>query len=297
MSVFYVSSSRTGLTTSVVLLHAFCLSCIVSIEKEHLAAPDAAADEGNDEDNDEAIIALTAEEYCATYFDAFCLYLSGCCTSGERDNDMMAMLFPVPMDDCTIPSTSSIYTDCVVAVSQSVVDGMIILDGASFPGCREALTQTVSGCPNLGVFWQLFTVTWKDHCSDMIIGLVDQGSVCSEGSNECRQGLYCTEDTCMPTASPGEECDSDAQCGPGTTCFGSPVLSCLPPAQIDEPCVQYYNCDTGLYCESDTNRCTLQFGPGSLCTFTDLMDRACEGMCLIDEGMTDGECQDFCNGI
>jgi hypothetical protein len=238
---------------------------------------------------------LTAEKYCETGVDFFCQYLTGCCTSQERDYEPMSMLFPVTMDDCANPPASGVYTYCVDIARQSVSDGKIILDGASWSGCTETLTQLVSGCPNLGTFWELYQVAWHDSCRDMVIGLVDQGGTCSEGGYECREGLYCAQDLCMPMASPGGECSSDEQCGSGYTCVGDPTRFCSPTAQGGESCEREQNCGTGLYCDREARLCMPLLGAGSACTIIDIPGFYCEGMCMI-ETMPEGECQDFCNG-
>lgn len=125
-------------------------------------------------------------------------------------------------------------------------------------------------------------------------GTVKKGEACEQVTayaSECEQGLDCVAGKCIDwcsdepeTAGQGETCSVDgdriALCDAGLACDDLDTGTCLPRPAIGEQCVSF-SCESGAYCDFDSNVCMAQVGEGESCsTAVECDTLSCvEGVC------------------
>ena len=99
--------------------------------------------------------------------------------------------------------------------------------------------------------------------------------------------MYCSLETCQPTAKAGEWCGPDstgtihtyAECGPGLYCASSGL--CTELASFGQPCDPLYVsalCDPSLRCDATTSKCANKLITGASCIRnTDCIYGSCSG--------------------
>ncbi len=135
-----------------------------------------------------------------------------------------------------------------------------------------------------------------------------EGEACTPGASPtCAAGLGCDPGTgkCAKPGGVGSTC-LDGQCAPGSYCdyLGNPP-KCAAPKGKDGPCTgQDSACESGLYCDGQSNLCTPTVGTGATCQMSNACgpgfickyasNSAPSGVCAPTPTKPGEACQDMC---
>lgn len=96
-------------------------------------------------------------------------------------------------------------------------------------------------------------------CEPVLVGTLLAGQACDE-ADQCAPGLTCSgvddglrcSGVCEPTASEGDRCRDDVECGEGLHCEDR---RCAPDRAAGERCRHSSDCEAGLLCDQEREEC------------------------------------------
>ena len=223
---------------------------------------------------------ITAEEYCARFVIAACLYFENCCTDAEI-NEMLEVGF-----SCDGPPGGDLYLECLYDPGSAIREGRIIVDPAGMDLFEEALLDPTEFCPNFGIYPFVKMYYYRQVRAPALLGQVEENHACNL-EEECLEGLFCDfyDMSCRETQRIGVVCRDDRECELGLVCARG---RCAHPGEEGGRCGKFDDCDIGLWC--DDEHCEPVLDEGWDC---DPVDLSCEGNCSF---YGPGSCRDFCNG-
>jgi hypothetical protein len=242
--------------------------------------PDIDALDGTDE-----VELNAAGPLCEALAEAYCDYLTACCTAEE----LLGLPEPV---DCSDPASSAYFDACYASYAPYVDNATVQIYDAALPGCLAIFSDMASSCPAFnaapsGKPWYM-----DSGCSEIVRGLIDPGGHC-ESSEQCSGSYYCdtsvSPSVCAARVALSGACTANAQCTAGNVCAGG---TCRAAVASGGACDEDADCNLGLYCDASAgNRCAAMLGAGSPCDET---ADACEGLCIAG---TPSTCASFCDGL
>lgn len=172
-----------------------------------------------------------------------------------------------------------------------LADGATCVDGVE---CASGSCSTCEGACCTGICVPKPGLPSGDTCTGLGLGF----------NEECAAGTVCARTdghySCKPPAAEGAACTWSAECAEGLACVTDLTALpgvCLTPLAAGQTCAPrlWLECDTGLYCDSSTQRCTALAAPGQAC---DVSTYSCMGFATCAHGLcvalpTEGEaCSD-----
>ena len=254
---------------------------------EEGAEGDATDGEGTDAPSDgdagEGETPMDASALCLTLTEAYCEYILGCCSAGER-----ALLAAAV--DCGRPSESAFFHDCYVRYASYVGDGTAVIDESSLPECLAIFDGMASSCPDFQALPIQKEWYMEMGCGAAVRGTLDPGAEC-ESSEQCAGSYYCDAEAataaCLPRGAAGAECGDNDECMPGGVCIAG---ECASPSRAGDLCDDEGDCNQGLYCNTGYGICSGLLDAGVEC---DPAADLCAGRCPDAEPHT---CVAFCDG-
>lgn len=145
----------------------------------------------------------------------------------------------------------------------------------------------------------------KSSCVDSkcITRTANPGEACAvrSGFPFCTEEYFCRQGppvngvrppgTCQRKSGLGGTCTGPGSCLPSLRC--STLLTtgtCLPKATVREGCINYDDCEDGLYCDVTTQRCQLLPDAGGDCSFDRTGYRCAPGNACAFSGTSDDRC-------
>ena len=246
------------------------------------APEDAPGDDAADGTDETGLNA--AGPLCEAMAEAYCDYLTSCCT----DDELLGLPDPI---DCDDPASSAYFDACYASYAPYVDNATVQIYDAALPGCLAIFSDMASSCPAFnaapsGKPWYM-----DSGCSEIVRGQVDPGGHC-ESSEQCAGSYYCdasvSPSVCAARVALSGACTANAQCTPGNVCAGG---TCRAPVAEVAACDEDDDCNLGLYCDASAgNRCAEMLDAGSPCDET---ADACEGLCIAG---TPSTCASYCDG-
>ena len=177
--------------------------------------------------------------------DALCGYLERC--------DYATLVQLLLNEDCRPFMTEQLRAQLVERLQASVMNGMIIFDGAATQACLQSFGTLPCA---------LDLQNLPTGCTSGFLGTGGPDDPCVH-DEECGGSLVCNVSgacpgTCASPGAAGSPCSAARACAAGLSCVNG---GCAPPAGQNENCGtdDYPPCDGGMYCDDnfgqDRGRC------------------------------------------
>jgi hypothetical protein len=123
-------------------------------------------------------------------------------------------------------------------------------------------------------------------CIEGTCGGEASGGTCAS-SDDCSGSEFCLEGTCVPPRADGAACTDDEQCS--DVCMDgacAPFAACGA-GEVGEPCDSSDNCQEGLLCSAETDRCIAAVAIGDTCRGLFASDCAQGSYCEVEDFSTE----------
>jgi len=251
---------------------------------------------------------VEASAFMNAYTEAICARSARCFPVAEYlDASCRAGVEKLFGEDVTVAiAAGRIVYDATAA--GACVAGLAALDclaeqptDATLTACFNALVGTVQkDQPCLGLFEcaeGFCNSTSGDACPTVCQAVAKKGAACSLLSGpycDVREGLRCSQGTCIAPANEGGACLDNVGCTSGTVCVGN---KCVPLRKTGYGCAKDSSCALGNFCASGGDEggvCEARVAAGGTCAQDDGDNNAAfrrvqcaDGMVCLGAGLTD----------
>jgi hypothetical protein len=184
-------------------------------------------------------------------------------------------------------STSGCGLNAILALSSSlctkIVHGNVPLGGA----CKSIIECANSYCQ------QGTSLNGVPGCDGTCVAYAATGDACNVVGKHCAPTDNCdaVSNTCVTLGQLGASCTSSSSCATGLACRSSGnAATCQAPANENDPCGSFDECNGGLYCDVTGMVCKRQTPAGTACSYT---TSCADGTKCVGASTQMGTCQAF----